>query len=214
MRTTNSKVLKSYVTSHEAARMLGVTMRTVQLWANSGLLTCWKTEGGHRRIRLDSVERLLDARGTQETGVQAVMDVQLAPPAEPMRILVVEDEPDLLRLYRLHLSRWPLKPEVTTAANGYEGLVILGSLRPHLLIADLHMPQVDGFHMLRLLRTMPQLDATEIVVVTGIGAEEVAQRGGLPQGIAILPKPIPFAELEKIALRVAAQNGCRPGSEK
>lgn len=211
MAATNNIVLKSYVTSHEAARLLGVTMRTVQLWANSGLLTCWKTEGGHRRILRESVERLLDARGTQETGEPAATTAPVAQPGEPMRILVVEDEPDLLRLYRLQLARWPLKPEVTTAANGYEGLVILGSLRPHLLIADLHMPQVDGFLMLSQLRTMPQLDATEIAVVTGIGAEEVAQRGGLPKGIAILPKPIPFAELEKIALRVAAQNGCRVG---
>lgn len=191
--------------------MLGVTMRTVQLWANSGLLTCWKTEGGHRRIMRDSVERLLAARVLPESMPVAPVAAVADQPAVPLRILVVEDDPDLLRLYRLQLARWPMQPEVTTAMNGFEGMVVLGSLRPHLLITDLHMPEVDGFHMLRILRTMPQLDATEIVVVTGIGAEDVAQRGGLPQGIPILPKPIPFAELEKIALRVAAQNGCRVG---
>lgn len=184
-------------------------MRTVQLWANNGLLTCWKTEGGHRRIMRDSVERLLAARGLQEAVAGAPSVGGVEEPAAPLRILVVEDDPDFLRLYRLQLARWPMQPEVTTAMNGIEGLVILGSLRPHFLIADLHMPNVDGFHMLRTLRTMPQLDATEIVVVTGLGAEDVAQRGGLPQGIKILPKPIPFAELEQIAVRVATENGCR-----
>jgi len=192
--------------------MLGVTMRTVQLWANSGLLTCWKTEGGHRRIMRDSVERLLAARGSPQSVLVAPTSTGADKPGGPLRILVVEDDPDLLRLYRLQLARWPMQPEVTTAMNGFEGLVHLGSRRPHLLITDLHMPEVDGYHMLRILRTMPQLDATEIVVVTGIGAEDVAQRGGLPQGIPILPKPVPFAELEKIALRVAAQNGCRLGN--
>ncbi|MCX7169081.1 MAG: helix-turn-helix domain-containing protein, partial [Proteobacteria bacterium] len=142
MSANSEKVLMSYVTSHEAARMLGVTMRTVQLWANSGLLTCWKTEGGHRRILRDSVERLLAARILPESMPVAPVAVSADQPAGPLRILVVEDDPDLLRLYRLQLARWPMQPEVTTAMNGFEGLVILGSLRPHLLIADLHMPEV------------------------------------------------------------------------
>lgn len=194
--------------------MLGVTMRTVQHWADAGRLNCWRTEGGHRRIRRDSIERLLDARSSRGGGALPGTVVGAEAPAEALRILVVEDEPDLLRLYRMHLSRWRLKPVVSTAANGYEGLVVLGSLRPHLLIADLHMPQVDGFQMLRLLSAMPQLDGTEIVVVTGLGAQEVAQRGGVPHGIAVLPKPIPFSDLENIASRVAAQNGCRLGERE
>jgi excisionase family DNA binding protein len=212
MSANSGKILKSFVTTHEASQMLGVTMRTVQLWANSGLLTCWKTEGGHRRIMRDSVERLLAARGLPDTAGVNAESVGTDQNAPPLRILIVEDEPDLLRLYRMQLARWFLNPEVATAANGYEGLVILGSLRPHLMIADLHMPQVDGFHMLRIMRTMPQLNATEIVVVTGIGAEEVIQRGGLPEGVVLLPKPIPFAELEKISTRVAEKNGCRLGA--
>lgn len=191
--------------------MLGVTMRTVQLWANNGLLTCWKTEGGHRRIIRDSVERLLVARSSGMPDPANPEKSASENPAARIRILVVEDEPDLLQLYRLQLESWEFKPEVTTAANGYEGLVILGNLRPHLLIADLHMPKVDGFHMLRILRTMPQLEQTDIVVVTGIDAAEVAQRGGLPEGIAVLPKPIPFEDLKQISARIAAKNRCSMG---
>lgn len=207
-------VPKSYVTTYEAAGMLGVTLRTVQLWANKGVLDSWKTDGGHRRILRDSVERLLAVRNQQPADAMADAVVASPPSAEALRILVVEDEPDLLRLYRMQLARWPMAPDVSLAANGFEGLVLIGSVRPHLLIADLHMPEMDGFQMLRTLRAMPQLDAMEIVVVTGLDPADIAQRGGLPSGTAILPKPIPFAELEKIALRVAAQNGCRPGSEK
>jgi excisionase family DNA binding protein len=197
------------MTSHEAAGMLGVTLRTVQLWANKGILEFWKTEGGHRRILRSSVERLLAERAPEQLGPTDPVRLVPAPSAESLRILVVEDEPDLLRLYRMQLARWPMAPEVSTASNGFEGLVLLGSLRPHLLIADLHMPEMDGFQMLRTLRAMPQLDAMEIVVVTGLDTTEVEQRGGLPTGTAVLPKPIPFVELEKIAARVAADNGCR-----
>ncbi len=204
-------MLKSYLTTYETAALLGVTLRTVQLWANQGLLESWKTKGGHRRVVRESVERLLVSRGRQPAFRDAVSDVAQPTSAETLRILVVEDEPDLLRLYRMQLARWSMAPEVSLAGNGFEGLVLIGSFRPHLLIADLHMPEMDGFRMLRTLRAMPQLDPIEIVVVTGLDAADVAQRGGLPDGTAVLPKPIPFAELERIATRVAAGNACRTG---
>ena len=121
--------------------------------------------------------------------------------------LFVEDDPSLLRLYRVRLARWPMHPHVTTAANGFEGLVRIGSERPDLLIADLSLPEMDGFQMLRTIRAMPELDATEIVVVSGLDAAAVEAKGGLPEGIPVLTKPIPFGELERIALRVATQAG-------
>lgn len=48
----------SCCTTAEAARHLGVSIRTVQLWVDSGALEAWKTVGGHRRIPLESLERL------------------------------------------------------------------------------------------------------------------------------------------------------------
>lgn len=45
-------------TTAEAARHLGVSIRTVQLWVDGGALEAWKTVGGHRRISLESLERL------------------------------------------------------------------------------------------------------------------------------------------------------------
>jgi excisionase family DNA binding protein len=208
--TTRKLVSKSFVTTREAARLLGVSLGTAQLWADRGLLSCWKTDGGHRRIPRESVERLLVTRiagdhvfvADGSSGDRAAGRVS---PRRPLRILVVEDEPTLLRLYRLQLAQWALQPEVTSAKNGFEALVHIGRLQPDLLIADLNLPEMDGFNMLRTLRNMPELDAMEIVVVTGLDSEEIALRGGLPKGIPVLFKPIPFPELEKIAELVATQ---------
>ena len=47
-------------TSRKAAELLGVTPRTVQLWADSGILQSWKTPGGHRRFSVSAIERLAD----------------------------------------------------------------------------------------------------------------------------------------------------------
>lgn len=209
---TKGKVAKTFVTSFEAAKMLGVTLRTIQLWADGGLLECWKTSGGHRRIARESVERLLQVRPAPESAGETGLHDRTEHSPERLRILVVDDEADILRLYRMQLARWQLAPHVTVAANGYEGLVLLGSTQPHMLITDLHMPEMDGFQMLRILRTLSQVDATEIVVVTGLDPEEIAARGGLPSGVATIKKPIPFAELEKIATRIAASSGCLIGT--
>ena len=48
-------------TTREAARRLGVSLRTVQLWTESGVLDAWKTPGGHRRVLNSAVDRLIGA---------------------------------------------------------------------------------------------------------------------------------------------------------
>jgi len=214
---SRQKVPKSFLTTREAAQVLGVSLRTVQLWAEDGLLSYWKTGGGHRRIPRESVERLLLGRHSPERVFIAATNAVNAPPtsaspAEPLHILVVEDEPTLLRLYRMKLASWTLQPHVTSARNGFEALIRIGSKRPDLLIADLYMPEMDGFQMLRELRAMPEMDPMEIVVVTGLTQEDIDARGGLPEAIPVLAKPIPFLELEHIAERIALALGRRSGS--
>jgi len=50
------------LTTREAARLLGVAVSTAQTWIESGALPAWKTPGGHRRVRLSAVERLVEQR--------------------------------------------------------------------------------------------------------------------------------------------------------
>ncbi|MGH8244173.1 MAG: MerR family transcriptional regulator, partial [Steroidobacteraceae bacterium] len=80
--------------TREAADRLGVSLRTVQLWSEAGLLRAWKTPGGHRRILTDSVEELLQRRAG---------DGPRRAPGGEFQVLVVEDEPDFLQLFELHL---------------------------------------------------------------------------------------------------------------
>jgi excisionase family DNA binding protein len=186
---------KSFCTTREAAKILGVSLRTVQLWTEAGLLEGWKTTGGHRRILRSSIERLLTNRPP---------NVESAPAAaSSLRILVVEDDPVLLGVYERRMARWPMKPLVVTASNGFEALVRVGSIKPDLLVTDLNMPGMDGFQMLLKLRTMPELAEITIVVVTGLDSVEVRVRGGVPEDILVLPKPIPFQRLADIATVMA-----------
>lgn len=198
---------KTFCTTREAATLLGVSVGTVQLWVESGLLSAWKTAGGHRRVMRNSVLGLLHK--APEPGVsQAAVPVPpvLAAPDEqrPRRlsVLVVEDDPVLLRLYEATIKKWPMAPELTVAPNGLTALLKLGSYSPDLLITDLNMSQLDGFEMLRVIRSTPSLDATTIAVVSGLDAAMIEARGGVPPGIEVLPKPIPFARLQAIAMNL------------
>jgi len=182
--------------------MLGVSVGTVQLWVESGLLQAWKTAGGHRRVIRESVDRLLH-KSPADAGVPARTDV---PPSvselSKLRIMVVEDDVTLLRLYQLRLSALPMAPEVQVSDNAFTALLSMGRKCPDLLITDLHMPGIDGFVMLQSLQKVPEARGMRIVVVSGLDAAEISARGGLPADIEVLSKPIPFERLQQIAVEL------------
>lgn len=185
-----------YCTTREAAKILGISVRTAQLWVENGMLDAWKTEGGHRRISLTSVER-----------VRHLGKDQAPPPDEfnNLSILVVEDDNILLKLYRMRMESWGLPITLATAHNGVEGLILVGRLSPDLLITDLNMPELDGFGMIRTLTRSPFREGMQIVVVTGLDQAEIEANGSIPEDIKVLPKPVPFAELRSICEKLLAR---------
>ena len=202
----SQSIEKSFCTTREAATLLGVSVGTVQLWVESGLLQAWKTSGGHRRVERSSIEKLLHR--PQAAPVPPRRRAGDRGP-QPFSVWVVEDDPDLLQLYQARIGRWPFKPALLGLDNGFAALMALGRDHPDLLIVDLNMPGVDGFAMLKVLSQQPEMAATRIVVVTGLDSAAVAARGGVPEGIEVLPKPIPFDRLLAIAQATLAQRSSR-----
>ncbi len=201
---TNDDVLST----REAAERLGVALRTVQLWVESGVLPAWKTVGGHRRISRVAVERLIAARSAALSGDGAQVPQEPQPPGRMprLRLMVVEDEPGQLGLFKMMIGSWDFAVDLDAAADGFEALLRMGQHCPDLLITDLVMPGMDGFRMIASLRQVGQAyGGMDIVVVTALSADEIAERGGLPDGVRVFHKPVPFDELEQLVReRVAA----------
>jgi excisionase family DNA binding protein len=198
------QVTKTFCTTREAAGLLGVSLSTAQNWAESGLLNSWKPEGGHRRISRDSVMKLLaDPLAAPVAKIERSLS---ASESRRLRVLIVEDDEALRRIYEIRLSLWGISPVVETATDGFDGLVKIGLQRPDLLISDLQMPHLDGFQMIRSLRGMSDCAAMKIVVVTGLSSNEVEVAGGLPPEVSIFSKPVPFAQIEAIAQALAEEN--------
>lgn len=193
----SSKDQDNFMTTREAATLLGVSLRTIQLWVESGVLNAWKTAGGHRRIPRNAIDRLLD-RQQSEVGKN--------PSIKPLKILVVEDEPELLDVYQVHINSWGLNCQVFTAKDGTEGLLQIGEHHPDLIISDLLMPDMDGFHMIRTLKTRQETKRIQIVVVTVLNREEIEEQGGLPGDVLVLQKPIPFEVLKGLVMGRVSSN--------
>jgi len=195
-----------FCSTKDAARLLGVSHRTVQLWVENGTLQAWKTAGGHRRITMVSVNKLVNERH-EATAPVAPTEAAPAPAASSRKkVLLVDDDRTLLRLYELELQGWDLPLDVMKAHDGFEALIRIGEQRPDLLVSDLSMPGMDGFRMIRTLRGDANYGQMAIIVVSGLDRATIGSMG-LPADIPVFPKPVPFAQL-----RAAVENALEVGS--
>jgi two-component system KDP operon response regulator KdpE len=109
------------------------------------------------------------------------------------KILVVDDDPDLLRALRLRLRA--NNYEVTTANDGYSAIAAAQKERPALIILDLGLPVGDGFVVLERLQKSDALSGIPVIVLSARDPqnnEEKALRAG---AAAFLQKPADNDEL-------------------
>lgn len=171
------------VTTHAAARLLGVAITTVLNMIERGQLPAWRTPGGHRRIARSDIDRAL---ANQHRAVKETRD---------LRLLVVDDDEFLLEAYRGQITNWNLPIDLRLCMGGVQAMLEIGRAPPDLLVTDLRMPGIDGFGVVRALSGDPRYADIDIVVISGLSADEIAKAGGLPNGIVHWAKPIPFALL-------------------
>jgi excisionase family DNA binding protein len=181
--------IKQVYTTRETADLLGVSLRTIQLWVESGILKAWKTAGGHRRISRESVNALLNERN-------GALSINTS--AKQYKLLVIEDDTDLLELYRLHIQLWNLPIQVLTAVNGYEGLIKIGRELPDIIIVDLILPNMNGFELINTLLENNEYKNIGIIVVTSLSDEEIEKMGGIDESIIQLKKPVSFERLQQL----------------
>ncbi|MCO6479054.1 MAG: response regulator transcription factor [Phaeodactylibacter sp.] len=98
---------------------------------------------------------------------------------EPVKILVVDDEPDILEFLRYNLVKEGY--DVSTASNGEEGIKKAEAEKPNLIILDIMMPKMDGVEVCRYLRNKPEFDRTVITFLTA-REEDYSQIAALDVG--------------------------------
>jgi DNA-binding response OmpR family regulator len=109
------------------------------------------------------------------------------------RILVIEDEPDLVGLIKHHLSREHY--EVYTSERGDEGLAQARVRIPDLVLLDLMLPGIDGLEICRRLRADARTAHIPIVMLTAKGEESDAVVGLMQGADDYIRKPFGMKEL-------------------
>ncbi len=104
------------------------------------------------------------------------------------RILLVDDEVDILEFIRYNLQREGY--EVFTAQNGREALEVAASCRPHLILLDRMMPVMDGAETCAALRRDERFSETIIVFLSALGEEEEQLAGFGAGADDYITKPI------------------------
>ena len=178
-----------YCGTSYAARLLGLSVATVQSLVEKGEIEAWKTLGGHRRISLVALNAYRIKNSPQLTKTDADPKLRL-------RVLLVEDDEHTRELYKCQFDDWNLPVDCTWMPSALEALMDIASMRPDLLITDLSMPGVDGIEMLKALKRNQQLADMHIVVISGLPLEAIEARGGLPQHAQLIQKPVNFDWLQ------------------
>ncbi|MDX1933287.1 MAG: response regulator [Capsulimonadales bacterium] len=118
------------------------------------------------------------------------------------RILAVDDEPNIMRLICVTLERRGY--QVESAATGTQALDRIRKNRPDLLVSDVMMPEMDGFELVRTLRSDPDLTDLPIIMLTARGQDKDIMEGFRRGADMYLTKPFNPVELLSFVDRLLA----------
>jgi CheY-like chemotaxis protein len=119
-----------------------------------------------------------------------------------MRILIVEDDPNLRVVIRMVLERAGY--EVAEARHGVAALESIGTGPPDLVIADMRMPLMDGVELMEQIRSNSETASLPVVLLSGLQVDEAASR----LATAVVAKPFEPADLlASVARALEADTG-------
>jgi len=146
-----------YLSTRQSAKILQVSLGTVQKMVELGELVAWKTRGGHRRILASSLEQQLQRR-------KRAMRQKSSQNCLAMGIFRrSENSQDLLE----SIQDWQLKVEMEISIDSLEGLMKAVSIAPDLIFLDALIPPVEQVHLIHYLSKNKDTQRIPILVDEG-----------------------------------------------
>jgi excisionase family DNA binding protein len=172
-----------------AAKKLNLSVGTIQALVEKNVLQAWKTDGGHRRISMQSIADFLKRRGPGDRQYR-VLDDNYSDRYSPLKVLVVDESSDTHdQIQSMRLGAGNLIESVWIP-SALKALSNLKEIQPDILIADLSMTNVDVYEFLRIVRAdhLPS-----ILGLVGLNIDESTNSNNhdaLPAGTALVKKPV------------------------
>lgn len=185
----SAPVEKRVFTTGEAAEICKVSQQTIIRCFDSGRLGGFRVPGSKfRRIPKNELLKFMKVNDIPQENLEAYLG------STTKRILVVDDDPAILDLFR-DLLVGDARYQVKFAATGYEAGLLTESFRPHLLILDFMLPDINGDMVCQRIRENEHLAATKVLFVSGVVSREEIDRLLSAGASGFLAKPFNLNEL-------------------
>ncbi|MCS7033858.1 MAG: response regulator, partial [Phycisphaerae bacterium] len=143
----NATKVKDVLTTGEVAKICNVAPRTVSKWFDSGALHGYRIPGSKdRRIPLNQLIRFMKQHGMPLNGLMTGQT----------RILIVDDERELVEVLEKILES-EAKYEVEVARGGFAAGAAAEKFRPHVILLNMHLKDIDGKEVARFVKSNPDL---------------------------------------------------------
>lgn len=149
---------KAVYTTGEAATICNLSQQTIIRCFDSGQLDGFRVPGSKfRRIPRDKLVKFMRDNKIPLNGIED----------DKIRILVVDDDPQIIELFVDVLSG-DRRFEVATAQTGYDAGVLTQQFRPDLVVLDYMLPDINGNVVCQTIRQTPELAKIKIVIISGM----------------------------------------------
>lgn len=148
---------KDTYTSGAVSDLLGIPPRTARRYLTTGKIPATQNPitGTWKINKQDLIEFMKK------------YDLDTSKLEDPMKIMVVDDDPAVIKLIVMTLIRSEFRLAVVSTTDGYEALIRLGKEVPDLVVLDIQMPGTDGRQILKVIKESEHTQKVKILVVTG-----------------------------------------------
>jgi len=149
---------KDVLTTGEVARICKVAPRTVTKWFGSGQLRGYRIPGSKdRRIPVTQLIRFMRQNNMPLDGMVHFTKT---------RVLIVDDEGDIVEMLRDLLSQQTTY-DVHVARNGFEAGLSAEKVKPHVILLDINLGDINGKDVCKTVRMNPDLQMTKVIAMSG-----------------------------------------------
>ena len=163
---------KQLFTTGEAAEICRVSQQTIIRCFDSGRLQGFRVPGSRfRRIPRNELIRFMRANEIPSDILES---------SDVKRVLIVDDDPEIIELLQESISKDD-RFDVKTASTGYDAGMLTESFKPHLVLLDYMLPDINGNVVCERIRANNNLAETRIIIVSGVvnqnEIDELTRRG-------------------------------------
>lgn len=177
-----SQTTPEFISTATAAQMLGLSTTMIQSLVDKNELQGWKTQGGHRRISMQSIH---DYKSNSRIGTPVLTRGLMSP-----KVMVVLESPVMSAAIRQRSREWSFSLDLQFMDSITEALLMLGGQRPDLLVVELNLPLEQ---QQRTIQALENFNARGKPVSMVLVSNEIAAKAALSDGassIQLVPGPL------------------------